>query len=196
MVQSTLTFGQPVAVPAVDNTELRVRYGSYRLRQATRLLQLLPREAIRPLYRRARMAALESGASPEEVSDDPMALLVRYCEQLLPLPPFEIWYEDLRQNPDAHLADLDESADGPTADAPSTMATQGLTFAGHEWLARLRAFRDGGFWRGYITFEQADQARVHRTTAVFCERDPADLRKRFLSFEPAALEAFLRSALP
>lgn len=196
MVQGSLTFGQPIALPAVDNTELRVRYGSYRRRQAARLLQLLPREAIRPLYRCARMTALDSGVAPEDVSDDPMALLVRYCEQLLPLPPFEIWYEDLRQNPDAHLADLDESADGPTADAPSTMATKGLTFAGRDWLAHLRAFRDGGFWRGYITFEEVGQGRVHRTTAVFCERDPGDLRRRFLSFEPVALEAFLRSALP
>jgi hypothetical protein len=37
---------------------------------------------------------------------------------------------------------------------------------------------------------------VHRTTLIFRETDPADLRERFLGFEPVALEAFLRSALP
>lgn len=196
MVQSIFTRGELISVPALDNTELRVRYGSYRRRQATRLLQMAPKEAVRPLYRRARAAALDSGVEPEDVSDDPLAFLLDYCERLLPLPPFEIWYEDLRRNPDAHLADLDESADGPTADAPSTMATQELLFGGHEWLACLRAFRDGGFWRAYIAFEEVGRDRVYRTTAVFCERDPWNLRSRFLSFAPASLEAFLRSALP
>jgi len=31
---------------------------------------------------------------------------------------------------------------------------------------------------------------------VFCESNAGELRERFLSFEHAALEAFLRSALP
>jgi len=188
--------GDPISVPVLDNTELRVRYGSYRRRQAARLLQMVPREAVRPLYRRARAAALDSGVDPEDVTNDPLAVLLGYCERLLPLPSFDIWHEDLRRHPDAHLEDLDDSADGPTADAPSTLATHELTFGGREWLARLRAFRDGGFWRAYIAFEEVDRDRVYRTTAVFCERDPWDLRRRFLSFEPASLEAFLRSALP
>lgn len=176
---------------AVDAVELRVRYGSYRRRQASRLLQILPREAVRPLYRRARDAT-----DGDRRADDPMALLVAYCERLLPLPPFEVWCEDLARNPDAHLSDLDESPGGPTVDAPSTMAAQDLTYAGRRWTARLRAFRDAAFWRGYIAFEDAARGCVHRTGMVFCEDDPSELRRRFLSFEIPALEAFLRSALP
>jgi hypothetical protein len=38
--------------------------------------------------------------------------------------------------------------------------------------------------------------QVHRTTTIFRENDPTDLRERFLSLEEAALMAFLRSTLP
>jgi hypothetical protein len=180
----------------VDATELRIRYDAYRHRQASLLLQILPREAVRPLYRRARDMARSTGDLTDGPAVDPMALLVGYCERLLPLPPFEVWREDLTANPDAHLTDLGRSPEGPTADAPSTVAAQSVGYAGRRWMARLRAFRDGGFWRGYIAFEEEGRGPVHRTTAVFCERDPGELRRRFLSFDPAALEAFLRSALP
>lgn len=182
----------------VDVAELRIRYLAYRRRQASRLLQILPREAVRPLYRKARDAVLESDRdeSAGSSADDPLAVLIDFCERLLPLPTFEVWCDDLACNPDAHLSDLDESADGPTVDTPSTMASRNFTYAGRGWTARLRAFRDDVFWRGYIAFEETGRGRVHRTTTVFCEHDPGELRRRFLSFEPPALEAFLRSALP
>lgn len=196
MTQGGLIGEEGLGTPTAEAAELHVRYGSYRRRQASRLLQILPREAVRPLYRRAREGARARDASEDAAADDPLALLVGFCEELLPLPPFDVWCEDLRRNPDAHLTDLDESADSPTADAPATMATQDVEYAGARWVARLRAFRDAGLWRGYIAFEEGGRGRVHRTTTVFCERDPGELRRRFLSFEPAALEAFLRSALP
>jgi hypothetical protein len=146
------------------------------------------------LYRRARDAARADRA--DGPADDPLALLVEYCERILPLPTFEVWCEDVARNPDAHLSDLDDSPGGPTVDAPSTVATRNVTHAGRGWTARLRAFRDDVFWRGYIAFEEVGHGRVHRTTTVFCEHDPGALRRRFLSFSPPALEAFLRSALP
>jgi hypothetical protein len=37
---------------------------------------------------------------------------------------------------------------------------------------------------------------VHRTTLIFRESHPVDMRERFLGFDVAALQAFLRSALP
>lgn len=195
MTTLDLPAGEPGGYAETDLAELRVRYGSYRRRQASRLLQILPREAVRPLYRKARDAALATTAETD-LGDDPLALLVAYCERLLPLPTFEVWCEDLARNPDAHLSDVEASPGGPTVDAPSTMAARDLTYAGRGWTARLRAFRDDVLWRGYIAFEEMGRGRVHRTSTVFCEDDPGELRRRFLSFELPALEAFLRSALP
>ena len=152
---------------------------------------MLPREAIRPLYRRAREAGHGTVAS-----SDPLAALVDYCETLLPLPPFERWYEDLAASPAAHLHDIDDSAAAPTADAPTTVEARTFEVDGAQWIAYLRSYRDGSAWRGYIVFEDPRSRHVHRTALIFRENDPADLRDRFLDFESVALAAFLRSALP
>jgi hypothetical protein len=184
------------AIARAGEDELRERYAAYRRRHASRLLQMLPRDAIRPLYRRARAEAAREGTLEGPLGDDPLALLVEYCESLLPLPPYDVWRLDLARNPDAHFADLEESLDGPTADAPSTMEARSVGYAGRMWIAHLRAFREDGFWRAYISFEEAASGRVHRTAPVFYERDAKELRDRFLSFESGALQAFLRSALP
>ena len=118
-------------------------------------MQLLPREAVRPLYRRARDEARRADALADGGEADPLALLARFCRRLLPLPPFEVWREDLRSHPEGHFADLEESADVPTADAPSTMEVRSLEVRGRPWLAHLRSFREAGLWRGYISFEEA-----------------------------------------
>lgn len=183
-------------VELVTGEELLVRYEGYRRRQAARLVRMLPRDAVRPLYRRARGEALRSDSLSDDGEDDPLALLVRYCGALLPLPPFEVWLEDLRLHPDGHFADLEESVDGPTADAPSTMESRPMRVHGRPWVAQLRSFREAGLWRGFISFQEEGSRRVHRTAAVFCEEGPGELRERFLSFENGALEAFLRSTLP
>ena len=196
MVASELSARGSDPLQYVSESELRGRYDAYRRRQATRLVQMLPREAVRPLYRRAHEEAVRSGAARAQDEPDPLALLLRWCERLLPLPPFDVWLEDLRRHPDGHFADLEESTDDPTADAPSTMEVRALEVRGQPWIARLRSFREAGLWRGYIAFEEEGSGRVHRTAAVFCEADAGELRARFLSFEHAALEAFLRSALP
>jgi hypothetical protein len=172
-------------------SELSGRYDAYRRRQARALLRVVPQGAIRPLYRRA----LKAGFTKEGASD-PMGVLVRYCETLLPLPPFEAWRQDVRQNPTAHLYDVDDSAEAPGADAPVTVETRVFSHADHQWLAHLRSFRDGVTWRGFIAFEDSRSHLVHRTAVIFREADPVDVRDRFLSFESSALVAFLRSALP
>jgi hypothetical protein len=171
--------------------ELLVQYEAYRKRQARGLVRLIPREAVRPLYRKA----LEAGFG-ERSPGDPLAAFVDFCESLLPLPPFAEWCADVAKYPAAHLHDLDDSAAAPTADAPTTVEARLFEFGGNPWIAYLRSFRDGGAWRGYIAFEDRLSRRVHRTALIFRENDPADLRDRFLGFEPIALEAFLRSALP
>lgn len=196
MVVGQSTAIGPDPLRHVAEPELRERYEGYCRRQASRLVQLIPREAVRPLYRRARDEARRADALADGGEADPLALLVRYCRALLPLPPFEVWREDLRANPGGHFDDLEESADVPTADTPSTMEVRSLEVQGRAWLAHLRSFREAGLWRGYISFEEEGSGRAHRTAAVFCESDAGELRERFLSFEHQALEAFLRSALP
>ena len=171
--------------------ELRLQYRAYRQRQARGLVGMLPREAIRPLYRRARRDG-HGGHAPS----DPLAALVEYCETLLPLPPFERWCEDRSTWPAAHLHDIDASAEAPTAEAPTTVEARPFDLDGAPWVAYLRSFRDGAAWRGYIAFENRVTGRVHRTTLIFRESDPAGLRERFLDFEHVALQALLRSALP
>jgi hypothetical protein len=182
--------GQP-ARPRLSRGELLSRYEAYRRRQARGLLRLIPREAIRPLYRRAI-----AGAREPEADSDPLGALVGYCERLLPLPPFEVWCDDIRRNARAHLLDIDDSADAPDSEAPVTVETRDFSFADRPWTAHLRSFRDGAAWRGFIAFEDRESTSIHRTALIFRECDPVDVRERFMSFEKTALEAFLRSALP
>ena len=177
--------------PAAQAGELAAQYAAYRRRQARGLVRLLPREAVRPLYRRALNQGL--GA---EAAGDPLGALLSYCERLLPLPPFETWREDVHRHATAHLRDLDDSAEAPTADAPTTVVTRRFAFDGGSWVAHLRSYREGETWRGYIAFEEEHTERVHRTTLIFRENDPVHVRDRFLDFDLASLQAFLRSALP
>lgn len=175
---------------AFSREELRAQYLSYRRRQARGLLGLLAQEAVRPLYRRA-LAEVEKGDG-----GDPMGILVTYCEALLPLPPFQVWLDDLQAAPEAHWTDLETSADTPSPSKPATMGLRRLGRRAGSWTARLRGFRDGDVWRGFIAFEDESAADgVHRTALIFCEATASDLRDRFHGFESASLEAFLRSAL-
>lgn len=151
---------------------------------------MMPREAVRPLYRRAR-AELD-GSSP----DDPLLALVDYCERLVPFPPFDVWVADLRRNPGAHLRDVDESAVAPDAEAPATLASRRLSGPATGWKVSLKGFRDAEAWRGFLAFQEADDDRMHTTALVFRADSPDALCERFRAFEDAALHAFLRSALP
>jgi hypothetical protein len=171
--------------------EVQAEYAAYRRRQARALVRMLPREAVRPLYRRA----LEAGGGVES-APDPLGTLVAHCERLLPLPPFERWLEDRRGYPDAHLRDVDDSAEAPTAEVPSTLDVRAFDVSGASWVARLRSFREGVTWKAFIAFERSGSHDVHRTAVIFHESDPVDVRERFNSFDHAALRAFLRSALP
>lgn len=171
--------------------ELLGRYSAYRRRHARGLLRLVPRDAIRPLYRAALSASLDGSDAV-----DPMEALVAYCEDLLPLPPFDVWLQDLGLNPEAHLYDVDDSPDAPSAETPVTVESRRFTYQDRGWVAHVRSFRDGATWRGFIAFEDELSRRVHRTALIFCESDPVDVCERFMAFEASALVAFLRSALP
>lgn len=182
----------PDAVAGFSLAELEVRYQAYRRRQARSLVGMLPREAVRPLYRRA----LRDSEGPSD-GDDPMGLLLASCEELLPLPPFDVWLDDLRARPDAHWRDMEGSAEAPTATAPATIDVRDFARGASRWMARLRGFRDHDTWRGFIAFEEEHRSGpVYRTTLVFRESGPSELRDRFRGFDSGSLEAFLRSALP
>ena len=181
----------------INDSELRRRYADYRRRQARALLSIIPREGVRPLYRRALRCDGE-GATAPKASDSLEALLVT-CEEILPLPPFDVWMEDLGQYPLAHLVELDQSAEAPTAEVPVTLAARSIHARCRPWKARLVAFRDGCVWRGFIDFQSLPEGAPplrSRTALVFREASPSELRSSFLAFTDAALAAFLRSTLP
>lgn len=175
---------------ASEKANERARYAVYRRQQARALINLMPQEAVRPLYRRGLR---EGRIVPDK---DPLGALVTYCETILPLPSFEVWQEDVARNPDAHLESPDDFRTTPTAAAPATLEARAMTRHRSAWTARLKGFREGGAWRGFIAFEDAESGAVHHTTLIFCEAGPMELRDRFLGFENRALEAFLRSTCP
>jgi hypothetical protein len=191
MLTATESSGPAQRLGTVAEDELLARYGAYRRRQARTLLGMVPREAVRPLYRRA-VAAGFVGDGPV----DPMTTILAYCETLLPLPPFDVWREDMRRHPSAHLDDIEDSAEAPGPEAPITLETRRLYYGDHAWAAHLRLFRDEGTWRGFIAFQDDSSSRTFRTTLIFQEWTAADVLDRFAGFEPATLTAFLRSALP
>ena len=74
-----------------EDPDVEARYREYRRRQAGSLVSLLPKEGIRPLYARAREWGRKTGM---EVEKDPLATLLLFVEELLPLPPLEAWLQD------------------------------------------------------------------------------------------------------
>lgn len=188
------------SIEAADGTDaggaaLEARYRAYRRRQVTALLTLLPRDAIRPLHREALSWATDGGYRHDP--SEPLETLVAYCGHLLPLPPFDVWCEDLRRNPLAHAAAAIPAA-GPGASPPPpvTLAARTVERDGETWDAGLRVFHDEDVWRGYIVFRcRATDRRAH-TARVFREDGPDEVRERFMEMAPATLTAFLRSSLP
>lgn len=190
---SRLDRAAPDAVPA--DAGLRRRYATYRRRQGAALLSLLPRAGVRSIYG----AALSDGAvrgAPDPVPEgDTVGALADYCADRLPLPPFEVWREDFRSNPAAHL----EADEGYGTSGPVTVALRSFDDAsGRAWYAALDLWRDpaAGAFRGSIAFHDGDGGR-HFTTAEVFREDTADgVRTRFADFDDVTLRAFLRSVLP
>ncbi len=96
-------------------------------------MHLMPRDAVRPMVRAARAAGFD--VAGEESLD----LLTRFCESLLPLPPFLVWEADRLENPDAHLIDLDDAPEAPTAQAPATVV--GAPDVVSRWVGLARLHR-------------------------------------------------------
>ena len=187
--------GVPATVVPASEGALRRRYEAYCRRQSLRLLSLIPREAIRPLYREAREEAL-AGSAPGESVGDPLEVLLGFCGRLLPLPPFAEWLQDTQAHPAAHLDDEGLAFDSPRSGGPVTVEVRPLDARGAQWYAALDVRADGGVWRGRITFRSREGGTTHRTGDVFSEPEAESVRSRFLEFDDPTLEAFLRSSLP
>ncbi|RMH23175.1 MAG: hypothetical protein D6701_00565 [Gemmatimonadetes bacterium] len=185
--------GHPLPSGALTDSGLRRRYHEYCRQQVAALVALLPREAVRPLYRRAKQWAVEAGVHEEK---DPMATLHRFCRRLLPLPPFEVWLADYDRYPLAHLGEVLPSPDADDVPMAVASARRAVAHDGAAWSALLNTFRDGGVWRGFISFTLVEGERVVRTADIFCEDAPEAVRARFEELTDDTLRAFLRSALP
>lgn len=172
---------------------LRRQYQEYCERQAEGLARLVPKESLRSLYRTARAWAAARGLHENK---DPMATLVRYCRELLPLPPFECWFEDYERNRIAHLQYVSEGPVSAREVEPVVVDAREVRLGGETWTAGLSLFPDGEVWRGFIGFSRGPSNRAVRTANVFCEEDPENVRDRFTDLTVHTLRAFLRSTLP
>ena len=184
----------PTAVLVEEDPVLELRYRDYRRRQAGAFASMIPREAVRALYARAREWGRGRGL---EGGKDPLAVLLLYLEELLPLPPYQVWVEDRRQNLDAHLQEEFEPGRTPERGAPPvTVESRGVTMEGRRWRASLNLFRRAEAWRGFIAFRPLEGNGGVRTGEIFREDDPEEIRERFRSYHTQTLQAFLRSVLP
>jgi hypothetical protein len=176
-----------------DAAALKGRYEEYCQQQVYVLLEIIPPEAVRPLYRRARIWATERGLHE---SKDPMSTLRLFCRDVLPLPPFEVWLVDYETHLVAHVgAGLGLS---PLAEPMEPIAVEfrRMEYDAEPWHGTLEVYRGGDAWRGLIRFQRAGEKGHFRTGEIFREDNLQDLRDRFISFTAPTLSAFLRSTLP
>jgi hypothetical protein len=176
-----------------EDPELKSRYRAYRSRQAQALVSFLPQDAIRPLYAEARAWAGKVGI---QLGKDPLATLLLFLQELLPLPPFDVWLSDRTENLEAHL---EEEFTSPPAQRrsspPVTVESRPLSLGDSHWRATLSLFRRDEAWRGFISFRPVGDGPGVRTADIFREEDPEEIRSRFLAFNAHTLQAFLRSVL-
>ena len=177
-----------------EDPNLSTRYDEYCRRQAKGLVSILPKEAIRPLYGRAREWGRTTG---KEVEKDPLATLLLFLREILPLPPRDVWERDRAEHLDAHVK---EEFDSPPAhrrsSPPVTVESRGMEMEGRRWRATLNLFRRDEAWRGFIVFHPLGETETVQTADIFREEDPDEIRNRFLGFHNQTLQAFLRSVLP
>ena len=181
------------AVLPSDAEALKGRYEEYCRQQVTLLLEIIPREAVRPLYRRARIWATERGLHETK---DPMSTLRGFCRELLPLPPFEVWLLDYEDHRVAHPGAAAEWAPLAEPMKPIAVDVRSVEHEAEPWHGTLEVYRGGDVWRGLIRFQRDGEEDHFRTGEIFCEDDLQELRNRFNSFNAPTMSAFLRSTLP
>ena len=172
---------------------LEERYEEYCRHQVSLLLAIIPREAVRPLYRHARTWATGRGLHE---SKDPMSTLRVFCRDVLPLPPFEVWLSDYEGHRLAHASAGVEWSPLPEPMPPIAVEVRRWEHQAEPWHGTLEVYRGGDAWRGLIRFQRDGEEGEFRTGEIFCEDDLQNLRDRFISFNAITMSAFLRSTLP
>ena len=172
---------------------LKARYEEYCQQQVSLLLQIIPREAVRPLYRHARTWATERGLHE---SKDPMSTLRAFCRGVLPLPTLDVWLLDYDANRAAHVVAGSGWSPQTEAMEPISVESRRVEHEAGPWSGTLEVYRAGVGWRGLIRFQRDGEKGQFRTGEIFCEDSLQDLRNRFISFTAPTLSAFLRSTLP
>ena len=176
-----------------DTGAVKGRYEEYCRQQVTLLLEIIPREAVRPLYRRARIWATERGLHDTK---DPMSTLRVFCREVLPLPPFEVWRLDYENHRVAHAGGRVEWVLLAEPMDPIAVDVRRMEHEAEPWHGTLEVYRGGDAWRGLIRFQREGEEGQFRTGEIFCEDDLQDLRTRFNSFTASTMSALLRSTLP
>ncbi len=176
-----------------SDAALKERYEAYCRHQVSLLLQIMPGEAVRPLYRRARTWAKERGLHE---SKDPMSTLRLFCRDVLPLPPLEVWLLDYRAHRVAHAGARLGLAPPAGAMEPIAVESRRVEHEAEPWRGTLEVYRGGDVWRGLIRFQRDGEEDQFRTGEIFREDNLQDVRDRFSSFTAPTLSAFLRSTLP
>ena len=176
-----------------DTGAVKGRYDEYCRQQVTLLLEIIPREAVRPLYRRARIWATERGLHDTK---DPMSTLRVFCREVLPLPPFEVWRLDYENHRVAHAGGRVEWVLLAEPMDPIAVDVRRMEHEAEPWHGTLEVYRGGDAWRGLIRFQREGEEGQFRTGEIFCEDDLQDLRTRFNSFIASTMSALLRSTLP
>ena len=175
---------------------LRRRYEGYCQQQVSLLLQIIPREAVRPLYRRDRRARTWATERGIHESKDPMSTLRGFCRAVLPLPPIEVWHLDYEKHHVAHASAGVERSPVDESMEPIAVDVHRIEHDAVPWQGTLEVYRSGDAWRGLIRFQRVGEEGHFRTGEVFFEDDLEDLRDRFVSFTAPTMRAFLRSTLP
>ncbi len=178
---------------STSEVALKARYEEYCQQQVSILLQIIPSEAVRPLYRHARTWATERGLHE---SKDPMSTLRVFCRDLLPLPTLEVWLLDYDAHRAAHVVAGSGWSPRTDAMAPIPVESRRVEHEAEPWSGTLEVYRSGDGWRGLIRFQRDGERDQFRTGEIFCEDSLQDLRTRFISFAAPTLSAFLRSTLP
>jgi len=168
---------------------LRGLYGQYCEREAMALLGLLPETERRGFARRARVWAEGEGLWDPT---DPLAAARRYARSLLPLPPYELWIRSYLADRWAYLDRLGVPS-LPRTGEPVAVA---LRDCPDGWMVTLSVTGSELGWRAFLEFHREGEEGRWRTAEIFRGDDPDEFRQRFLEFNPATLQAFLRSILP
>ena len=184
-------LGDPTVFPS-DAEAVKGRFEEYCRQQVTLLLEIIPREAVRPLYRRARIWATERGLHEAK---DPMSTLRGFCRKLLPLPPLEVWLADC----DHRVANPGAGVEWGTLSDPMKPIAVDVRRIDHDsgpGRRTLEGERSWDGWRGRNLVQRDGEEEYFRTGEIFREDDVQDLRNRFRSFTVSTMSAFLRSTLP